>query len=238
MARPRTQRPARKGKAERGPSGSLVTVTDPAGAAAEAYRRLRTNLLHARVVGPKVILLTSPGGGAGKSTVCANLGVTLAQAGQATLVIDCDLRDPTLHKLFGLVDSPNLSDALAREDGLREAWQAPSPNLKVVTGGPAPPNPADLLGSRRFAGLLGRARQEFDYVLLDAPTVETASDAAVLATQADGTLLTIDSRKTSRTALGRAVHELRLVGADLLGVVVNNAEASGGGYPLAGRANG
>ena len=239
MARPKVERPAGKGKAEWGPSPALVTMTAPAGAASEAYKGLRTNLLYARVDDPpKVILLTSPGSREGKSTICANLGVALAQADRDTLVIDCDLRGPTLHRIFGLRDSPNLLDVLAREDGLGEAWQEPLPKLNVVAGGHTPPNPAELLGSRRFSELLGRARQEFDYVLLDAPPVESVSDAAILATQADGVLLAMDAQKTRKVALRRAVRGLQLVGANVLGVVVNNVEDSGEGYPLAGYVSG
>lgn len=239
MARPKVERAERKGNAEGGPSASLVTVTNPSGAASEAYRGLRTNLLYAQVdAPPTVILLTSPGSKEGKSTICANLGVALAQADHATLVIDCDLRGPTLHTIFGLRDSPNLLDVLAREDGLGDAWQEPVPKLKVVAGGPTPPNPAELLGSRRFSELLGRAGREFDYVLLDAPPVEFVSDAAILATQADGVLLAMDAQKTRKVALRRAVRGLQLVGANLLGVVVNNVEDSGEGYPMAGYASG
>lgn len=230
MARPRTRRVAQQGKAKNThrPSPNLVTLTAPAGAASEAYRVLRTNLLHTRVAGPpKVILLTSPGKGEGKSTICANLGVALAQADRATLVIDCDLRDPTLHRIFGLPSSPGLLNALEKEDGLPGAWRAPAPKLKVVAGGgpPPPPNPAELLGSRAFTELLGRARQEFDHVLLDAPSMGFFSDAAVLATQADGTLLVMDARKTRKAALRRVVHDLQIVGSDVLGVVANSVEA-------------
>jgi capsular exopolysaccharide synthesis family protein len=239
MARTKAARSEREGDTARGPSASLVTVTDPSGAASEAYRGLRTNLLYAQVdAPPKVILVTSPGSREGKSTICANLGATLAQSDRATLVIDCDLRGPTLHRIFGLDDSPNLLDVLAREDGLGEVWQEPLPKLKVVTGGPTPPNPAELLGSRRFSELLGRASRAFDHVLLDAPPVEFVSDAAILATQADGVLLAMDAQKTRKVALRRTVRDLQLVGANVLGVVVNNVEDPGEDYPLAGYAGG
>jgi capsular exopolysaccharide synthesis family protein len=239
MARSRTARPAQQGNAERAPSSPLTTIVDPAGSASEAYRGLRTNLLRAQVEDPpKVILLTSPGNREGKSTVCANLAVALAQADRDTLVIDCDFRGPTLHKLFRLGDSSDVPDAMAKEDGLRKVWQSLSPKLKVVAGATAHPNPAEILVSRRFAELLGRARQEFDYVLLDAPPVDPVSDAAILATQADGTLLVMDAQKTRKAALRRAVRGLELVGANVLGVVLNNVEASGEGYPLVGRVDG
>lgn len=235
MARPQTERPPQKRDTRQDLSGVLTTVTAPAGIVSEAYRALRTNLLYAQVDNPpKVILLTSPGSREGKSTICANLGVVLAQADRSTLLIDCDLRGPTLHKIFGLRNSRNLLDALANKGKLQEIWQTPSPKLSVVTGGPTPPNPAELLGSRRFAEILGEARREFDYVLLDAPPVDLVSDAAILATQADGTLLVMDAQKTGKAVLRRAVRSLQLVGANILGVIVNNVEPSSKGYYLAG----
>jgi len=208
-----------------------VTVLDPSGVASEAYRTLRTSLLYAVVdAPPKVVVVTSPGGAEGKSTTCANLAVVLAQAGKSTLVIDCDLRKPTMHKIFGLRNFVGVVDALAKELPLREIWHEPLPNLKVVTAGPIPPNPAELVGSRRFAQVLGRMRGEFDYVIIDSPPVGLVSDPMVLATQGDGALLVLDSQHTRRNSLRQAVRALESVGAKVLGTVMNNAKAEMGGY--------
>jgi Mrp family chromosome partitioning ATPase len=133
-------------------SGCLITVLDPADAASEAYRALRTSLLYARVDNPpKVILVTSPGSTEGKSTVCANLGVVLAQAGKRVLIMDCDLRRPVIHRIFGLPNTWGIVNVLVGESNLRDTYQEPVPGMKVLTVGAVPPNPAELLSSQRLS---------------------------------------------------------------------------------------
>lgn len=203
----------------------LATIDGPAGGVAEAYRTLRTNLLYSVVDRPpKVILLTSHGPGEGKSTTCANLGVVMAQAEKKVLVLDCDLRKPALHGMFGLRNLLGVVNVLAGEYSLREAAQDGPEGLKVLTVGPVPPNPAELLSSERFAEFVEQARREFDYVLLDAPPVALVSDASILASHADGALVVLDARKTRKSSLRRAVHSLQTVGTNILGTVMNNAE--------------
>ena len=206
-------------------SGRLVTVLNPASAASEAYRTLRTNLLYSLVdVPPKVIVLTSPGPREGKSTTCANLGVVLAQADKKTLLVDCDLRNPVLHKVFGLRNLWGIVNVLVGEYDLLEVSHEPLLGLKVVTTGPAPPNPAELLGSQRFAKFLADVRKDFDYVLIDAPPVQVVSDPAILASQGDGVLLVLDARETRKGAVRRAMRSLEAVGAVVLGTVMNNVK--------------
>lgn len=205
------------------PSGQLITITEPASDASEAYRTLRTGLLYVRVdTPPKVILVTSPGSTEGKSTVCANLGVVMAQADKRTLIVDCDLRRPTIHHIFGVLGCPGIVEVLGEERNLEEVWCEPMPNLKVVPGGIVPPNPAELLGSRRFLEFLGGVRNEFDHVLLDSPPAGKVSDAAVLAAEADGVVLTVDAGKTRKVELRRTVRGLEATGATVLGTVMNN----------------
>ena len=141
-------------------SEGLVTVLNPNSAASEADRTVRTSLLYSQVdAPPKVIVITSPGNQEGKSTICANLGVVLAQAGKNTLVMDCDLRKPAMHKIFGMRNHYGVVDAVGDEVKLPKTWwQEPVPGLKVATAGAVPPNPAELLGSKRFAQLLAQAR--------------------------------------------------------------------------------
>ena len=209
----------------------LVTVLDPISAAAEAYRTLRTNLLYALVDDPpKVIVLTSAAQGEGKSTTCANLGVVLAQAEQRTLILDCDLRKPTVHKIFEMRNMGGVVDLLSGQWSLQETWKEPVRGLKVVTTGPIPPNPTELLGSRRFAELLARVREDFDYVLVDAPPVGMVSDAAILATQGDGVLLVLDAQNTRKGALRQAMRSMETIGANVLGAVMNNVKKGRGGY--------
>lgn len=217
--------PSRPNGQADGLSEGLATVRDPFGAASEAYRMLRTNLFYALVdAPPKVVVLTSAGHGEGKSTTTANLGVTLAQAGKKTLLLDCDLRKPTLHKLFGTRNSVGLVDILIGERGLQEVWCEPIPRLKLVPSGHPPPNPAELLSSRRLAEFLGQLRQDFDYVLVDTPPVGRVTDSAVLAANGDGVLLVLDSQHTRKRDLRRAVYSLEGVGAKVLGTVMNNYE--------------
>ncbi len=169
---PKLKRLARQESKSGDLSRRLITVGDPLSSASEAYRTLRTNLFYAVAdVPPRVIMLTSHASAEGKSTTCANLGVVLAQAEKSTLMVDCDLRRPVLHKIFGLRNLKGVVNVLVGECSLEEGMQdVPlQNNLKALTVGPIPPNPAELLSSGRFAEFVDRARQQFDYVLLDAP---------------------------------------------------------------------
>ena len=209
----------------------LVTLLDPISAAAEAYRTLRTNLLYALVDDPpKVIVLTSSVPQEGKSTTCANLGIVLSQAEQRTLILDCDLHKPTMHKFFEIPNLYGMVDVLAGQRSLQETWKEPVPGLNLVPTGPIPPNPNDLLGSRRFAELLTEVREDFDYVLVDAPPVGAVSDAALVAVRGDGILIVVDAQKTRKGALRQSTRSLKTVGANVLGAVMTNVKANKGDY--------
>lgn len=212
-------------EAEPGSHG-LVTLQDPTGGSSEDYRTLRTSLLYSLVDSPpKAIVVTSPGPGEGKSTTCANLGVVLAQAGKSTLLVDCDLRKPRMHQLFGIRNMQGLVNVLVGEQSLSEVAQNGwVPDLHVITSGPVPPNPTELLGSRRFSELLEQARRDFDYLLLDTPPVEAVSDAKIMAGQTDGTLLVFDARNTRKGAVRHSVHGLQSIGAKVLGTVMNSVK--------------
>ena len=212
-------------------SHRLVVTTDPNSAAAEAYRTLRTNLLYSFVdTPPKVIVFTSAGAREGKSTTCANLAVVMAQAGKSTLLMDCDYRKPVIHKIFGLHNMRGMTDVLAGERSLEEVSYEPQNELKVLTVGPVPPNPAELLGSKRFADFLAKVRQEFDYVLVDAAPVGLVSDPAILASQGDGVVLVLDAEHTRKGAFRGAMRSLEAVGANMLGTVMNNVASSEKNY--------
>jgi len=207
----------------------LVAVHDPSGAASEAYKMLRTNLFYALIDSPpKVIVLTSANLGEGKSTTTANLGVTLAQADKNVLILDCDLRRPRLHSMFGVNNTRGLVDILAGGDRIEEVWREPIPGLKLICAGPPPPNPAELLSSRRLVEFLAEMRRRFDYVLVDTPQVGVP-DSAVLAAHGDGVLLVLDSQRTRKGPLRQAMRALRGVGANVLGTVMNNFDGSRGG---------
>lgn len=212
-------------------SGRLVTLDDPDSVAAEAYRTLRTSLMFSLVDSPpKAILLTSAGKEEGKSTTCANLAIALAQAQKNVLVVDCDLRRPVMHKIFGLRNFEGMTDVLTGERGVQEVLQRPLDNLSVITVGPLPPNPAELLSSKRFTEFLRAMRASFDYVLVDAPPIGPVSDPAIVATQVDGVLLVLNSQSARKKEVHQAVRSLDAVGARVLGTVINNVRARKGDY--------
>jgi len=223
VARFRLQRQVQKDK-DGNLSESLVTVLDPAGVASEAYRSLRTNLLYAVAdTPPTVILITSPTSADGKSVTCANLAVVLAQAGKEILVMDGDLRQPGLHKIFGVPNVSGVVDVVFGEHNLSEVCEEPVPGLKIIPTGPIPPNPAELLSSGRFAEFVGQTRRLFDYVLIDSPPTESVTDPMIIATQADAVLLVLDSEGTSKASLRKAMRNLEAVGANVLGTVMNKS---------------
>ena len=182
----------------------LVTLQDPRSPIAEAYRGLRTNLTFSSLDRPlRTMLITSAGPEEGKSTVLANLAVTEAQAGRRVIIVDADLRRPRQHELFGISNATGLTTALADEKGLQNlslqatVLQATEvPGLRVLTSGPLPPNPTELLASQRMAALLTALSALSDLVLFDAPPVVVVTDAAILASQVDGVLLVVNANGT------------------------------------------
>jgi capsular exopolysaccharide synthesis family protein len=203
----------------------LITLSGHDVPAAEAYRVLRTNLLYAAVDTPtRAIVLTSPGPHEGKSIICANLGVTLAQANKRTLIVDCDFRSPFQHEIFELSRSRGIANILAGECEMSEVREESLvPDLSVLPVGSVPSNePAELLGSPRFAEVLNRARQEYEYVLVESPPTELASEALILASECDCVLLVIDSKSTRKEAARQSVQRLEAVGANVLGTVIHN----------------
>ncbi len=208
---------------------SLVTITDPRSPAAEAYRTLRTNLSFYGLDRPiHTLVVTSPAAGEGKSTAIANLAVTMAQSGRRTILVDCDLRRPSLHELFGLAMTPGLTN-LALE-GLTELPLQPTgvDNLWLLSSGPTPPNPADLLGASRMDRVLAQLSEAADIVLFDAPPVVAAADAAILGAKADGVLLIIQAGRTRRDQSERARELLEQAKARIVGVALTNAPRESG----------
>ncbi|PDW03913.1 CpsD/CapB family tyrosine-protein kinase [Candidatus Viridilinea mediisalina] len=209
---------------------TLVTLRDPGSPAAEAYRTLRTNILFSSLDRPlRTLLVTSTAPNEGKSTTLANLAVTMAQAEQRVLVVDCDLRRPSLHTLFGLPNEQGLTSAiLAQNDDLPPAQATVVPGLKVLTSGPLPPRPADLLGSRRMAAMIERMSANADIVLFDTPPVVAVTDAAALAPRVDGVLLVLHAGHTRRDRAREARQLLEKVKANIVGVVLNGAKQERG----------
>ncbi len=204
---------------------SLVTITNPRSPISEAYRSLRTNLEFSSLDRPlKTMVVTSAGPEEGKSTTLANLAVTLAQAEKKVILVDCDLRRPSQHEIFEVGNSLGLTSMVVDEEAFRNPplQETPVPNLKLLPSGPLPPNPSELLGSRRMEEIIATLREKADLVLFDAPPIIAVTDAAVLASKVDGVLLVIRAGTTKRDHAQRAKALLEKVNARLVGAVLNN----------------
>lgn len=210
----------------------IVTHADPRSPVAESYRSLRTNLAFARTQrGLRSVALTSPGPADGKSTTVANLAITFAQQGQRTLLVDADLRRAVLDKSFGIPRSPGLTEVIIGATQFEAAvHETKVPNLFVMTSGQLPPNPSELLGSPAMRDVLAAMTSQFDMVLFDSPPLLAVTDAAVLSTMVDGTILIARMGATARKGLWRAVSQLRAVHATLLGSVLNDVTSDVGAY--------
>jgi len=205
----------------------LITISEPRSPISEAYRTLRTNLDFAGLDRAlKTLVVTSAGVGEGKTTTLANLAVVSAQAGRRVILVDADLRRPTLHRIFGLPNEMGLTTMMRDEEALAAPpLQATEvEGLSVLTSGPLPPNPADLMGSRRMEEVIAALSERADQVLFDTPPVVAVTDAAVLATKVDGVLLVIGAGKTRRDQARAAVQRLEQINARLVGAVLTNAE--------------
>ncbi|TKJ31324.1 MAG: capsular biosynthesis protein [Chloroflexi bacterium B3_Chlor] len=208
-------------------SDSLVTLTTPRSPISEAYRTLRTNLEFSSLDKPiKTIVVTSPGPEEGKSTTLANLAVTLARAEKEVILVDCDLRRPSQHEIFGVhngvglttmvVDDEAMADPPLQETSVSGLWLLPS--------GPLPPNPSELVGSRRMKEIIAVLSQRADIVLFDAPPIIAVTDAAVLSSEVDGVLMVINAGGTKRDHAQKAKALLDKVNAHLVGAVLNNVK--------------
>ena len=211
----------------------LVMLSTTPNPAAESYRMLRTNLQFASVDRPlKMLLITSPAPGEGKSLTAANLAAAYTRAGKRVVLVDADLHRPSQQRFFRLRNNVGLTLALFDDKmGLEGLMQDSGlPGLRIMTTGPLPPNPAELLGSRRMQEILGRLRDQADIVIIDSPPVSAVSDALILASQADGVLLIVKSGKTSRTVAKKALSTLRQAKTQLVGAVYNGISAQDSDY--------
>lgn len=213
-------------------STQVYTVAQPRSPAAEAIRLLRANLEFAAAIQPiRTLAISSVGPGEGKSTVTANLGVVMAQAGFKTVIIDADLRKPTQHRIFKVPNERGLTSLLLHPE---QAWREVGikvavPGLTLIPSGPIPPNPADLLSSDRLSVLLARLSQEADLVVIDTPPVLAVSDPLVIGTRTDGMILLARAGQTRRDRLATVSSSLRQAGVRLIGVVVNQQSGRHGG---------
>jgi len=214
-------------------AGPMGILGEGQSGAVEAFRVLRTNLQFAAVDRPlRTVMITSPVPSEGKSITSGNLATALAQAGKRVILVDADLHRPRLHRLFGLRNNIGLTTALleAKPDVEALLQDTVTPGLSVLTTGPLPPNPAELLGSGPMHELIEALIARADVVVIDTPPVMALADAAVLGSQVDGVLLVVSAGETRREMAHQAVVALQQANARLLGAVLNRVPASSGGY--------
>ncbi len=213
-------------------SDKLIAATHPLSPTVEAYRVVRTNIQFSSIDHPsRSLMISSPGPSEGKSVMIANLAVVMAQSGMKVIIVDTDLRRPVQHRIFGLPNRNGMSDAVIRPQlEISEHLQETGiENLRLMSSGSLPPNPAELLGSERMLIIMEELKSIADIVLFDSPPTLVVADAAILGSRTDGAILVNDSGNTRTAESRRAAEELRRVRVNLLGVVLNRAPLSGRG---------
>ncbi|WP_304942515.1 CpsD/CapB family tyrosine-protein kinase [Vallitalea guaymasensis] len=215
-------------------AGNLITYKEPKSPISESYRMLRTNLHYLNIDKEnKSIVVTSSNPGEGKTTTMANLAITMSQAGQKVLLVECDLRKPRVHKTFGIDNTQGLVNIIVEKKPVKDVLHSLEsiPNLDIITSGPIPPDPTELLESSIMKELVNKFREEYDVVLFDAPPVCSVTDAAILSSLVDGVILVIASGETNIESAKLAKKLLEKVNASILGVVLSKADISkSGGY--------
>ncbi len=209
----------------------FIVEKEPKSIAAESYRTLRTNLQYSSFDEEyKVIVVTSSEPGEGKSTTAGNLALSISQGDKKVVLIDCDLRKPSLHKKFGLSNTVGLSDVIVGKESVSVVGHRYNNNLTVLTSGKIPPNPAEMLGSKSMKALIEALKKVFDYVILDTPPVQAVADAQILSTRADGTLIVVRAEKTKKDSVLNAVNLLKKVNANIVGTILNGMDTKKNDY--------
>lgn len=202
----------------------LITLAEPRSPMAEAFRTLRTNVMFSGLDKPlQTLLVTSAAAEEGKSTTLANLAVTMAQGGRTTILVDCDLRRPHQHEIFGVPLSPGLSEAILDKVEAPTLVPTAVEGLSLLPAGSAPASPADLLGSRQMEALIANLKSRADFVFFDAPPVIAVTDAALLASLLDGVLLVVSAGQTRREHALQAKALLEKIHVRIVGTVLTNA---------------
>ena len=223
--------PSLPGSGAEAETQSMIAL-DARSSAAEAYRTLRTSvLLSASERPPKMVLVSSGRSGEGKTTTVVNTAISLAQLGASVLIIDCDLRKPSIHRVLKVSNSRGLTTYLSRTQDIDSVIvRTEFPSLSVLPSGPLPPNPAELISSPKMKHLLKDLASRYDHILLDSPPILNVTDSVVLSTLVDGVILVVHGGKSTRDGVRRTCEELFNVGAKNYGVVLNNIDLHREGY--------
>jgi capsular exopolysaccharide synthesis family protein len=198
----------------------------------ESIKALRTAVLFSSTEeGAHSVVITSTGPSEGKTVISSSLAITLAQAGQRTLVVDADMRRPRMHEALGRPQEPGLSNVLVGEATIAQAARTTSvPNLSILPAGQIPPNPSELLGSKKYQELLADLKRRYDWIIVDAPPVMPVTDASIVASTAGGVIFVIGSEMTPRQTAATAVEQLRSANAKFIGAVLNRANITRHSY--------
>ena len=209
----------------------FIVEKEPKSIAAESYRTLRTNIQYSSFDKEyKVIVITSSEPGEGKSTTAGNLALCMAQGDKKVILVDCDLRIPSIHKKFKVSNLAGLSDVIIGKSDLSKVMHRYNKNLVLLTSGKIPPNPSEMLSSKSMENLLEKLRENFDYVILDTPPVQAVTDSQILSTKADGTILVVRAERTKKESVNNAINLLKKVNANIIGTVLNGTDLSRNKY--------
>jgi non-specific protein-tyrosine kinase len=225
--------PRMRGDRGRGEFYRLATILYPHSGVAEGYRTLRSNVEFASVDAPiRSLLVTSAVPDEGKTVTAANLAVVFAQAGRRVILVDADLRKPSVHEILQLPNTRGLTTMLRNESVALDSvvHGTEQANLRILTTGPLPPNPAELLGSNRMQAVLATLQADASLVIFDSSPLQAVTDAAVVSSFTDGAILVVDARRSRGRVVRQAREALGRAGAHVLGVVLNRVDAKHGGY--------
>ena len=198
---------------------------------AEAYRSLRSNIEYSSFDDEyRAIVVTSSVPGEGKSTTSGNLALSLAQSGNKVLLVDCDMRKPSIHKKFKISNISGTAELLLRKESFEDVANFYNENLTIITAGKIPPNPSEMLSSRAMTAFIKEMKKEFKYIILDTPPLQAVTDAQVLSTKADGVLLVVRAGSTKRDAVLNSVDLIKKVQGKVIGTVLNGVENKKNSY--------
>ncbi len=203
----------------------LLMEKDPSSLESEAFRALRTNVEYSPIGGEsKVIVITSAQAQEGKTSVSVNLASSLTQINNKVVLVDCDMRRPSIHKKFSIANEDGLAEILIKKKQLKDVVRNHNDKLSIITAGNKSPNPAEILADPQMEKLIEDMKREYDYIILDTPPIGTFADAQILAGKVDGVLLVVRANKTKRNLVLSAVNAVKKVNGKVIGTVINGVD--------------